>query len=142
MKICANPAIALKQPLGLAIAPNGDILTVNAGNCLIVETTSSGTQVGARVVWRVAAAIRTKQLSLEDTLVLFEKLAQVWSGIEQPNPLFVMVADHELTRLDALFQGEMIGEKSPFSPVTTSALPRAPFAPALQAPPGPRPAPH
>jgi hypothetical protein len=41
---------ALKQPLGLAIAPNGDILTVNAGNGLIVETTPSGTQVGARFI--------------------------------------------------------------------------------------------
>lgn len=41
---------ALKQPLGLAIAPNGDILTVNAGNGLIVETTPSGKQVGVRFV--------------------------------------------------------------------------------------------
>ncbi len=41
---------ALKQPLGLAIAPNGNILTVNGGNGLIVETTPDGRQVGARFV--------------------------------------------------------------------------------------------
>jgi len=41
---------ALKQPLGLAIAPNGNILTVNGGDGLMVETTQSGTQVGARFV--------------------------------------------------------------------------------------------
>jgi hypothetical protein len=35
----------LSTPLGLAIAPNGDVLTVNAGNGLIVETTPGGTQV-------------------------------------------------------------------------------------------------
>ena len=40
----------LKGPLGLAIAPNGDILTVNAGNGLIVETTPSGSQIAARYV--------------------------------------------------------------------------------------------
>jgi DNA-binding beta-propeller fold protein YncE len=41
---------ALKQPLGLAIAPNGDILTVNAGDGLIVETTPAGMMLGARFV--------------------------------------------------------------------------------------------
>jgi len=41
---------ALNQPLGLAIAPNGNILTVNAANGLIVETTPSGMMVGARFV--------------------------------------------------------------------------------------------
>ena len=35
----------LKQPLGLTLAPNGDILTTNAGNGSIVETTPSGQQV-------------------------------------------------------------------------------------------------
>jgi sugar lactone lactonase YvrE len=35
----------LKQPLGLIIAPNGDILTTNAGNGNIVETTPEGKQV-------------------------------------------------------------------------------------------------
>jgi len=40
----------LKGPLGLAIAPNGDILTVNAGNGLVVETTPSGGQIAARYV--------------------------------------------------------------------------------------------
>jgi DNA-binding beta-propeller fold protein YncE len=39
---------ALKQPLGLAIAPNGDILTVNGGNGQIVETTPDGMLLGAR----------------------------------------------------------------------------------------------
>jgi hypothetical protein len=41
---------ALKQPLGLAIAPNGNILTVNAADGRMVETTSGGTQVGVRFV--------------------------------------------------------------------------------------------
>jgi DNA-binding beta-propeller fold protein YncE len=36
---------SLKGPLGLAIAPNGDILTVNAGDGNIVETTPAGMQV-------------------------------------------------------------------------------------------------
>lgn len=41
---------ALKQPLGLAIAPNGNILTVNAADGLMVETTPDGKQAGARFV--------------------------------------------------------------------------------------------
>jgi hypothetical protein len=36
---------ALKGPLGLIIAPNGDILTVNSGDGNIVETTPHGIQV-------------------------------------------------------------------------------------------------
>ena len=39
---------ALTTPLGLAIAPNNDVLTVNGGNGLIVETTPSGTQVAKK----------------------------------------------------------------------------------------------
>jgi hypothetical protein len=35
----------LNGPLGLAIAPNGDVLTVNGGDGLIVETTPRGKQV-------------------------------------------------------------------------------------------------
>jgi hypothetical protein len=35
----------LNGPLGLAIAPNGDVLTVNGGDGNIVETTPGGTQV-------------------------------------------------------------------------------------------------
>jgi sugar lactone lactonase YvrE len=35
----------LDQPLGLALAPNGDILTTNAGNGNIVETTPAGRQI-------------------------------------------------------------------------------------------------
>ncbi|HEY2055984.1 MAG TPA: hypothetical protein VGH14_18775 [Solirubrobacterales bacterium] len=38
----------LKQPLGLALAPNGDILTANAGNGNFVETTPTGKQLLAR----------------------------------------------------------------------------------------------
>lgn len=41
---------ALKQPLGLAIAPNGDIVTVNGGNGHMVALTTSGTQLSARFV--------------------------------------------------------------------------------------------
>jgi DNA-binding beta-propeller fold protein YncE len=41
---------ALKMPLGLAIAPNGNILTVNAADGLIVETTPDGRQTGARFI--------------------------------------------------------------------------------------------
>jgi hypothetical protein len=40
----------LKMPLGLAIAPNGDILTMNAGNGQIVESTPGGKRAGARFV--------------------------------------------------------------------------------------------
>lgn len=39
----------LKQPLGLALAPNGDILTTNALNGDIVETSPSGKQLLTRV---------------------------------------------------------------------------------------------
>jgi len=35
----------LKQPLGLVLAPNGDILTTNAGDGNIVETTPAGQQI-------------------------------------------------------------------------------------------------
>jgi hypothetical protein len=35
----------LNGPLGLAIAPNGDVLTVNGGDGLIVETTPGGKQI-------------------------------------------------------------------------------------------------
>ena len=41
---------AIKMPLGLALAPNGNILTVNAANGLIVETTRGGQQVNARFI--------------------------------------------------------------------------------------------
>ena len=41
---------AVKQPLGLALAPNGNILTVNAADGLIVETTPDGKQTGARFI--------------------------------------------------------------------------------------------
>jgi plastocyanin len=38
----------LKQPLGLALAPNGDILTTNAGDGNIVETSAAGQQLLTR----------------------------------------------------------------------------------------------
>jgi plastocyanin len=41
---------SLKEPLGLALAPNGDILTTNAGDGNIVETTPGGKQLLARTV--------------------------------------------------------------------------------------------
>lgn len=37
-------------PLGLAISPGGDVLSVNVGNGDIVETTPSGKQVGSRTL--------------------------------------------------------------------------------------------
>jgi hypothetical protein len=38
----------LKEPLGLVLAPNGDIITTNAGDGNMVETTPSGKQLVAR----------------------------------------------------------------------------------------------
>ena len=41
---------ALMSPLGLAIAPNGHILTVNGGDGNMVETTPGGTQIAVQTV--------------------------------------------------------------------------------------------
>jgi hypothetical protein len=41
---------ALAAPLGLALAPDGDVLTVNGGNGRIVETTPAGAQVATRLL--------------------------------------------------------------------------------------------
>jgi hypothetical protein len=41
---------ALNDPLGLAIAPNGDILTTNGGDGNLVETTPHGTQVEVKLL--------------------------------------------------------------------------------------------
>ncbi|HXY92914.1 MAG TPA: hypothetical protein VEP49_10585 [Acidimicrobiia bacterium] len=41
---------ALNDPLGLTIAPNGNILTVNGGDGNMVETTPGGTQVAVKTV--------------------------------------------------------------------------------------------
>lgn len=41
---------ALSTPLGLTIAPNGNVLTVNGGNGKIVEITPGGAQVATRVL--------------------------------------------------------------------------------------------
>ena len=41
---------ALNGPLGLAIAPNGDIITANAGDGNLVETTPNGSQVAVKTV--------------------------------------------------------------------------------------------
>jgi sugar lactone lactonase YvrE len=38
----------LKEPLGLVLAPNGDIITTNAGDGNIVETTPTGKQLIAQ----------------------------------------------------------------------------------------------
>jgi sugar lactone lactonase YvrE len=46
----------LNNPLGLAIAPNGDILTVNGGDGRIVETTPAGAQIAARYLDRTPPA--------------------------------------------------------------------------------------
>jgi hypothetical protein len=43
---------ALFGPLGLAIAPGGDVLTVNGGNGKIVETTPGGQQIATRFLDR------------------------------------------------------------------------------------------
>jgi hypothetical protein len=40
----------LNTPLGLAMAPNGDVLSVNGGNGLIVETTPAGKQVASKLL--------------------------------------------------------------------------------------------
>jgi sugar lactone lactonase YvrE len=40
----------LNAPLGLAIAPNGDIITVNGGDGNMVETTPAGTQLTVKSV--------------------------------------------------------------------------------------------
>jgi hypothetical protein len=41
---------AISDPLGLTIAPNGDILTANGNDGRIVETTPRGTQIAKRLV--------------------------------------------------------------------------------------------
>ena len=41
---------SLNDPLGLTLAPNGDILTVNGNDGRIVETTPAGTQVAAKFI--------------------------------------------------------------------------------------------
>jgi sugar lactone lactonase YvrE len=46
----------LNMPLGLAIAPNGDILTVNGGDGRLVETTPAGMQIAHRYLDRTPPA--------------------------------------------------------------------------------------
>jgi hypothetical protein len=41
---------ALNDPLGLAIAPNGDIVTMNGGDGMVVETSPSGHQVATKTL--------------------------------------------------------------------------------------------
>lgn len=41
---------ALNDPLGMTLAPNGDILTVNGGDGNLVETTPSGSQVAIKML--------------------------------------------------------------------------------------------
>jgi hypothetical protein len=45
-----SAGMALNDPLGLAIAPNGDILTVNGGDGNLVETTPAGIQVATKTL--------------------------------------------------------------------------------------------
>jgi hypothetical protein len=45
----------LNLPLGLAVAPNGDVLTVNGGNGRIVETTPDGMQIASRFIDRAGS---------------------------------------------------------------------------------------
>ena len=40
----------LNAPLGLVVAPNGDVLTVNGGNGLIIEISPSGAQVASKLI--------------------------------------------------------------------------------------------
>jgi hypothetical protein len=65
----------LKQPLGLVIAPNGDVITTNAGDGNIVETTPSGHQVataagdakaGAGSLFGLAVAADRRSLAYVD----------------------------------------------------------------------------
>jgi hypothetical protein len=41
---------AINDPLGLAVAPNGDILTTNGGDGNLVETTTAGDQVAVKML--------------------------------------------------------------------------------------------
>jgi hypothetical protein len=41
---------SLSTPLGLTLAPNGDVLTVNGANGLIVETTPAGMQIAKKML--------------------------------------------------------------------------------------------
>jgi hypothetical protein len=41
---------ALNTPLGLTVAPNGDVLTVNGGDGKLIEITPGGTQVATRML--------------------------------------------------------------------------------------------
>ncbi len=46
---------ALNDPLGLTIAPNGDVLTTNGGDGNLIETTPDGTQVAIKILDTTAA---------------------------------------------------------------------------------------
>jgi hypothetical protein len=46
---------ALNDPLGLAMAPNGDILTANGGDGNLVESTPGGDQVSVKILDTLAA---------------------------------------------------------------------------------------
>jgi hypothetical protein len=46
---------AINDPLGLAIAPNGDILTTNGGDGNLVETTPAGHQAAVKMLDTIAA---------------------------------------------------------------------------------------
>ena len=63
---------ALNSPLGLTLAPNGDILTVNGGDGYIVETTPKGKQI--------ATALLDSSGSPPGAGALFGLVA-VWNGV-------------------------------------------------------------
>ncbi len=50
----------LNGPLGLVIAPGGNILTVNAGNGNLVETTPFGAQIAVRQARQLRVAARRR----------------------------------------------------------------------------------
>jgi len=50
---------ALNGPLGLALAPNGDILAANAGDGNLVEITSAGKQVTVKMIDTTGAGAGT-----------------------------------------------------------------------------------
>jgi hypothetical protein len=52
-----SQGVAINGPLGLAIAPNGDILKVNGADGNIVETTPGGQQVATTTLTQVGAGV-------------------------------------------------------------------------------------
>jgi len=72
----------LKQPLGLVIAPNGNIITTNAGDGNIVETTPAGEQVAVQT-----ADSKTGAGSLFGLVIVGNKIYYVDDGENTLNAL-------------------------------------------------------